>query len=52
MKQKHKGKKAEKQKLISNSTEQLPRVNSVTFDWTQLAKHPAINPWAVHRADS
>lgn len=32
MKQKHKGKRAEKQKLISNSTEQLPGANSVTFD--------------------
>lgn len=44
MKQKHKGKRAEKQKLISNSTEQLPGANSVTFDWTWLAKHPTINP--------
>lgn len=44
MKQKHKGKRAEKQKLISNSTEQLPGANSVTFDWTWLVKHPTINP--------
>lgn len=44
MKQKYKGKRAEKKKLISNSSEQLPRPNSVTFDWTWLAKHPTINP--------
>lgn len=32
MKQKHKGKRAEKKQLISNSTEQLPQANIVTFD--------------------
>lgn len=44
MKQKHKGKRAEKKKLISNSTEQVPQANIVTFDWTWLAKRPTINP--------
>lgn len=44
MKPKYKGKRDEKQKLIFSSTEQLPRVNSVTFDWTQQAKHPLLTP--------
>lgn len=44
MKQKHKEKRAEKKKLISNRTEQLPRANIVTFHWTWLAKRPTINP--------